>query len=186
VASRGQLKTHLSPIVRLGLYRLTEALLGLSNTKFTTVDDELRALLVDAQHQPFTLAVLLKHIEGEQLRRTLSKEHRTPPLLQAGIYRALTIKVPDALNVCHPNAQLPAISVHAHFLKKYGDKMSQENQIMLARAFMYLVFRVPLDRTYCKSCKNIRALPNLSAKLIVNGMLASYCVPRSKYRVVVN
>ncbi|PJF16687.1 hypothetical protein PSACC_03428 [Paramicrosporidium saccamoebae] len=186
VASRGQLKTHLSPIVRLGLHRLAAALLSLSNTKFTSIDDELRALLADAQHQPFTLAVLLKHVEGEQLRRTLSKEHRAPPLLQAGIYHALTVNVPDTLNLCHPNAQLPAISVHAHFLKKYGSTLPRMRQIVLARAFLYLVFGVPFDRSYCKNCGNPRTASKSTARLLVNGILASYCRPRSKYHVVVN
>lgn len=185
IKPRGQLLTHLGPVARLGLHRLASALLDVPGIRFTTDDPELRHLLTEARDQPYVLTELLKRVHNDNLCQILALGCPQCSELATALHRVLAIKTGPVSPLCLPDGSGTIHTIHTNFLTSISrsSTMGRRDHVMLARAFLYLVFNVPLTATYCPHCLDEKALPRMSPVALVNAMLQCYCTPRSRFRI---
>ena len=166
---------HLTVAVRLGLHRLLSGLLDLKKAHFQIYGPELRGLLYAARDQPFALAQLLRRITDEQVKYMAATECRDCGPLAQAIHSLLTIKVPAHIqSLCLPTGEQSSINISTH-LSQLSQKLSSNDRIMLARAFLFIIFDVPFCATSCPKCTRLHA----DSRQLANTMLTCYCTPHS-------
>lgn len=177
---RGQLNS-LAPIIRLGLYRLLEALLQQGEITFNDGDSELLSLLAYAREQPFSLAILLKRVISLTLRQSVSLKCPGCNLLAESIHRCLSVPL-ETRPLCSSGGQ-SIQPLYTNFLNRNGRKLDRHDQVMLARAFLYLVLDVPFSATICSDCAS-PTVPRVRTTTLINAMLKCHCLPHSRVVVI--
>lgn len=174
-------QVRLIPIARLGLHRLMAALLDLENVRFTEDNSVLRDLLASSRDQPYVLTQLLKRVSNHTLRKSLATQCPMCSPLATAIHKALGMEFGPITPLCASNGEKPIKAVHSHFLDTLNGQLNGCEQVMLARAFLYLVFDVPLAATNCPGCAWVTGA---SPTKLVNAMLECYCTPRSVFHLL--
>lgn len=181
----------------LGLHRLYESLnAGLGNPLKTSVDkDFLQTMLRASRFQPFTLAITLHNAPtNSELRKDLATKCTIEGISQSKVkyecdklYMAISSSMAmepladGRKDICLSTAEPMIEIMRTGFLdSKGGELVHLYEKIMLARAFLKLIFDMPFVTTICPDCEKIA---NATTSGVANAMLTCYCSPRSKYRI---
>lgn len=195
---RDHLVDSLKTSLRFGLYRLAGAIIQVGKFQFAFHDTNMQSILYVCREQPLSLATILSITRSpnrESIKEQMQYGTRLP--IVKAIYEILSIPPIDEGKrsmICATGvSNSHRIPIRMSTLTRgFAANLDQLERFTLARAFLLIVFGIPLNHTVYLNHQNIQRKQIQeqgshgvnSAAFYANTLLNQYCHLRSNFKIV--